>query len=195
VSQQGAWSGAADIAMERYATGDDAAFGDLYDLLYPRLLGFLRRRLREAELAEDFAQQTFLQMHRARGHFMRGAEVAPWAFAIARNLVADAARRRRIEPVLLEREESDMDARPTSEPGPDDLLHARRVAERIEQTIALLPATQRIAFELIKQDGLSLSEAAEVLGTTVTAVKLRAHRAYASLRSMLGELEDEGARR
>jgi RNA polymerase sigma-70 factor (ECF subfamily) len=181
--------------MERYATGDDAAFGDLYDLLYPRLLGFLRRRLREAELAEDFAQQTFLQMHRARGHFMRGAEVAPWAFAIARNLVADAARRRRIEPVLLEREESDMDARPTSEPGPDDLLHARRVAERIEQTIALLPATQRIAFELIKQDGLSLSEAAEVLGTTVTAVKLRAHRAYASLRSMLGELEDEGARR
>jgi RNA polymerase sigma-70 factor (ECF subfamily) len=44
---------------------------------------------------------------------------------------------------------------------------------------------QRVAFELIKQDGLSVAEAAQVLGTTVAAVKLRAHRAYEALRGAL----------
>ena len=181
--------------MERYATGDDGAFGGLYDALGPRLRSFLRRRLHDEALAEDFVQQTFLQMHRARGHFMRGAEVAPWAFAIARNLLADAVRRRRIEPVLLDGDGAAMDERPSGEPSADDLLHARRLADRLRKTVAELPATQRIAFQLIKQEGLSISEAARRLGTTVTAVKLRAHRAYLSLRAALGELDEEGARK
>ena len=45
-----------------------------------------------------------------------------------------------------------------------------------------------MAFELTKKEGLSVREAAEVLGTTVTAVKLRAHRAYVALRASLGYL-------
>jgi DNA-directed RNA polymerase specialized sigma24 family protein len=47
-----------------------------------------------------------------------------------------------------------------------------------------------VAFELIKKEGLSVKEAAEVLGTTVTAVKLRAHRAYVALRAALGSIVD-----
>jgi RNA polymerase sigma-70 factor (ECF subfamily) len=49
--------------------------------------------------------------------------------------------------------------------------------------------SQRAAFELIKQEGLTVAEAAQVLGTTVAAVKLRAHRAYEALRAALGEIE------
>jgi RNA polymerase sigma-70 factor, ECF subfamily len=195
VPEDGGWARAADIAMERYATGDEAAFGDLYDALCPRLRGFLRRHLRDEVLADDFVQQTFLHMHRARGHFIHGAEVVPWAFAIARNLVADAVRRRRIEPVLLDADDGGVDDLPSAQPAADELLHARRVASGLQQRMARLPANQRMAFELIKQDGLSLSEAAELLGTTVTAVKLRVHRAYVSLRTALGELDEGGARK
>jgi RNA polymerase sigma-70 factor (ECF subfamily) len=50
-----------------------------------------------------------------------------------------------------------------------------------------LPESQRTAFELLKQDGLTLAEAAAVLGVSVTAVKLRAHRAYQALRVAIGE--------
>ena len=53
-----------------------------------------------------------------------------------------------------------------------------------------LPESQRVAFELIKYDGLSVAQAAETLGTTVTAVKLRAHRCYEALR---GALRDDVA--
>ena len=42
-------------------------------------------------------QQTFLQMHRARGSFIPGAPVMPWALAIAKRLMIDSARRQRVE--------------------------------------------------------------------------------------------------
>ncbi len=87
------WKQKANVAMDRYACGDDAAFDELYDLLAPRLNVFLCRRVRDEALAEDLVQQTFLQMHAARRHFSQGAEVMPWAFAIARRLLIDSVRR------------------------------------------------------------------------------------------------------
>jgi RNA polymerase sigma-70 factor (ECF subfamily) len=74
---------------------DDAAFDALYDALAPRLHGFLIRQLRDRTHAEDLLQHTMLQIHCARASYVSGAPVVPWAFAIARNLLVDAHRRRR----------------------------------------------------------------------------------------------------
>jgi RNA polymerase sigma-70 factor, ECF subfamily len=182
-----------DIAMERYARGDEAAFADLYDAIAPRLLAFLRRATRDALAAEDLMQQTLLHMHRARGSFISGAPVMPWARAIARRLVIDSARRRQAERRVFS--EAPTDDRtsydPTTAPAPaDDLLHARRLAWRIQQRIDALPELQRTAYRLLRQEGLSLKRAAELLGTTVSAVKLRAHRASVALRAVLREMEE-----
>ena len=70
----------------------------------------------------------------------------------------------------------------------DDVAIAKEVAARLSVELGRLPENQRVAFELIKQDGLSVAEAAQVLGTTVAAVKLRAHRAYEALRAVLADL-------
>jgi RNA polymerase sigma-70 factor (ECF subfamily) len=184
----------ADVAMERYAAGDDTAFAAVYDAIAPRLYGYLVRQTREAARAEDLLQQTMLHIHRARDRFIPGAEVTPWAFAIARRLLVDSVRRSRREVVT---NSSDPDAGPSPEPIAEQVVQARELAARIERALAELPSSQRIAFELIKKEGLSVSEAAQVLGTTVAAVKLRAHRAYEALRGVLGEsaagLEGGGA--
>src|SRR5258705_9122288 len=81
----------ADTAMERYANGNDAAFAELYDTIAPRLLGFLRKATRDDSASEDLMQQTFLQIHQARGSFIAGAPVMPWALAIAKRLMIDSA--------------------------------------------------------------------------------------------------------
>ena len=175
-----------DDAMDRYAAGDDAAFAELYDLLAPRLYGYLLRQTRDPARAEDLVQQTMLHIHRARGRFIRGAEVTPWAFAIGRRLMIDAIRRGKREVLAGDREEPSQEA-PATEDAADDLVQAQETANRIQRELARLPETQRVAFELVKQEGLSLAEAAQVLGTTVAAVKLRAHRAYEALRAVLGE--------
>src|SRR5688572_22381680 len=64
---------AADAAMERYANGDEAAFGELYDALVPRLYAFVLRKMRDPVRAEDLVQQTMLQVHCARGRFVPGS--------------------------------------------------------------------------------------------------------------------------
>jgi RNA polymerase sigma-70 factor (ECF subfamily) len=184
----------ADVAMERYATGDDAAFDAVYDALAPRLYGYLLRQTRDNARAEDLVQQTLLHMHRARARFIPGAEVTPWAFAIARRLLIDSLRRGRRE-VLSSHDDSPQDDPPSPDASADALVEAQEVATRIQRALVGLPEAQRVAFELIKQEGLSLAEAAAVLGTTVAAVKLRAHRAYEALRAVLGDVLEPGGER
>jgi RNA polymerase sigma-70 factor, ECF subfamily len=178
----------ADEAMDRYAGGDDSAFSDLYDLIAPRLLGYLVRQTRDEARAEDLVQQTLLRMHRARGRFLPGAAVVPWAMAIARRLMIDDLRHRRGDRVTRSIEDEPTTDVPDKAPTAVDLVEARELGARIRAELAKLPESQREAFELIKQEGLSLAEAAAILGTTVTAVKLRAHRAYLALRVSLGDL-------
>jgi RNA polymerase sigma-70 factor, ECF subfamily len=184
----------ADAAMERYSRGDEAAFAELYDAIAPRLLGFLRKATRDPFTAEDLMQQTLLHMHRARGSFIAGAPVRPWAFAIARRLLFDSTRRRRVERRLFSDAPAD-DNRRTYEPTApaalaDELLHVRRLEWRLRQRLDDLPESQRTAYRLLRHEGLSLKRAATVLGTSVTAVKLRAHRAYVALRAVLRDAEE-----
>jgi RNA polymerase sigma-70 factor (ECF subfamily) len=173
---------AADAAMERYARGDDTAFAAVYDAVAPSILRYALRALSDPSQAEDIVQLTLLRMHRARGRFIAGAQVLPWAYTIARRLILDARRRRRRDERLrlkqlateLEREGA---------PAPDAELVAAETATALAAAFGRLPAAQRASFELLRRDGLSLAQAAHALGTTVTAVKLRLHRATEALRA------------
>jgi RNA polymerase sigma-70 factor (ECF subfamily) len=182
----------ANAAMERYACGDDLAFSELYDSLAPRLRRYLVRASGDPSWADDLLQQTMLQIHRARGRFIVGAEVLPWAFAIARRLLIDGLRRRRNERRTISLETGGHEASPVEvvavQHGADEHIDGQRLARALEAELARLPESHRAAFELLKNEGLSVREAAGVLGATPTAVKLRAHRAYAALRAALGDV-------
>jgi RNA polymerase sigma-70 factor (ECF subfamily) len=166
-------------AMDRYATGDSAAFEQVYDALAPRLRAMFRRRGCDIALCEDLLQQTLLHLHSARAHYRRGQQVAPWAFAIGRRLLIDRWRRREREARHAWRGEA---AAPIS--GPEDELIADETARLLAHGLEAMPPRHREAFSLVKIDGLSLQQTAQVLGTTVTAIKLRVYRAHQTLRGM-----------
>ncbi len=170
----------ADEAMDRYADGDDGAFSALYDELAPRLLRFTGRQLHGRAAAEDVVQQTLLQIHAARDQFTRGAAVLPWAYAIARRLVIDLGRRRAHED--LRGDAADGSEEPSRATPPDEALHHKRSEAALARDLLRLPPALRDAFELIKLDGLSVAECAEVLGITPGMAKIRAHRATVALR-------------
>jgi RNA polymerase sigma-70 factor (ECF subfamily) len=184
----------ADAAMERYSRGDEAAFTELYDAIAPRLLGYLRKAIRDESAAEDLMQQTLLQIHRARGSFLPGARVMPWAFAIARRQLVDRARRYRLERSVFSDVPADdewMSFDPSApDAGADELLDARRLEGRLQERFDALPDAQRSAYQLLQEEGMSLKGAAEVLGTSVSAVKVRARRAYRALRAVIRERGD-----
>ena len=179
----------ADEAMERYANGDVAAFATLYDELAPRLFRFAARQLQSRAAAEDVVQQALLQIHCARGQFTPGAAVLPWAYAIVRRLVIDLVRRRGREDLRasLAREAEE----PSGAVAPDEAVHRKRSEAALRQDLQRLPPALRDAFELVKIEGLSVAESAEVLGITHGMVKIRAHRATVALRS--AHLERERA--
>jgi RNA polymerase sigma-70 factor (ECF subfamily) len=178
---------AADAAMERYAQGDDLAFEAVYDALAARLRRYVRRHVPDAARCDELLQETFLRMHRARGTFLAGAAVLPWAFAIARRLVLDESRRSRRTPAVVHEDDTPASDLPRSGDTPEQLFEAREAARRLTDALARLPESQRAAFGFLKQEGLTVAEAAAALGVTVMAVKLRAHRAYEALRIALGD--------
>jgi len=176
---ESAWKESANAAMGRYAGGDDAAFAELYDLLAPRLRSFLRRRTANAE---DLLQQTFLQMHCARGHFVPRGDMTAWAFVIARRVLIDDFRKK--GPALAPGDWVDHESAALGAL-PDRILGQRRLTRRVGEELARLPRPQREAFDLVQVEGLSMADAAAALGTTVATVKLRAFRSYKALRAKL----------
>ena len=177
-----------DSAMDRYASGEDSAFLVLYRYGAPRVRGFLVRLSGDAALADDLTQETFLRVHRARGSFEPGAAALPWVFAIARNAFLDHARRPKVHRVAASSQAGQPP--PEREAPPDtqgeEVAIASEMLAVVRKTLAGLPVLQREAFILLRFEGLSVHEAAQVLGTTEGAVKVRAFRAYEALRYALG---------
>lgn len=178
----------ADVAMDRYAEGDDAAFADLYEALSPRLHRFFLRLCHgERASAEDYLQQTFLKIHRARGSFQRGAHVLPWAFAIGRALFIDDRRRKGRDPASPTDDEHLLTRLVDADQ--EGTVLANEVAQRLKRAFAELPESQRVALELLRGDGLSIQEASAVLGVSEGALRVRTHRAHEALRRALGDLQ------
>ncbi len=174
--------------MARYSDGDTRAFVEVYDELATGLYQYLHKLTRNEAAAEDLLQQTFLRMHDARGRFTPGASVEPWAFSIARRLFIDWYRQtRNVVAMGL----FDDDVLPAAEPDAEAILHGYQLAERLERALQALPPQHREVFLLVREHGLSLAQAADVLGITQIAVKMRAHRAYEGLRGAFEEPANE----
>ncbi|MCA9599649.1 MAG: RNA polymerase sigma factor [Myxococcales bacterium] len=166
--------------MAAYMAGDTSAFHELFRRYAPILQRVLARGLNGREESDDLVQQTFLHLHRARNDFKPGARVRPWLFTIALNLKREHFRRvkRRPEAPL------ELDGRLDPSVGPQG--HARSdAASTLKAALQQIPPDQAEVIALHWLDGLSFPEVAEVVGATLSAVKVRAHRGYAAMRAYL----------
>nr|HEX4317891.1 RNA polymerase sigma factor [Kofleriaceae bacterium] len=182
--------------MARYCDGDATAFRELYAAVAPRLLGYLVKMARSRAVADDLLQHTFLKVHRARAAYVRGADPVPWIYAIAHRTFLDEARR-----VARGKERAAGDDVPEVAAGITGESDDRRDDARADldlagvamAALAELPEQQREAVVLTKLEGKTVAEAAEIAGTTVGAMKVRAHRGYEALRRLLGARADKAA--
>jgi RNA polymerase sigma factor (sigma-70 family) len=167
--------------MAAYVGGDQSAFRQLFARYAPLLARVARGKVASDEEGRDLVQQTFLQLHRARNDYRAGEPLRPWLLTIAYNLIRDrwrAVGRRREEPLEQAPPQIDADT-------PADVLQRRRRAERLHVALATLSPDQRQVVELHWFGGIPLPEVAATLGVSLSAVKVRAHRAYMRLRENL----------
>ena len=161
--------------------GDQDAYRSLLESLQPLLRSYVKRRIRDEEAAADICQDVLLTMHRVRHTFEPGRAFEPWFYSIARSRFIDHLRRRH--------RRGDLEV-PADEQ-PESIAEEQSVGwPQFLELLETLPASQREAFAMLKIEGLSVEEAAERAGVTVSALKVRAHRAYGALRrGLLGSDE------
>jgi RNA polymerase sigma-70 factor (ECF subfamily) len=165
--------------MQRYQQADGEAAGMLVTQLSPQIYQFYLVRVRDRSLAEDLLQDFWLRIHNARHTYRSSEPLLPWMYAIARRVQIDQYRRNRKNRSheISSGELPELAAREKTGQSPADL----------QDLLRMLPAAQQQVVLLLKVSGLTLEEAARATGTTVGAVKQKAHRAYEKLRKLFGE--------
>ena len=168
------WEGA---LVQRARTGDRRAFERLYREHAGRVYGLCLRMTRDAQLAEDCTQDTFINAWRALEKFETRSSLSTWLHRIAVN-VSLAKRRKsgRVEPPP-EEEEGEASAW---------TLETPVEVQEIESAIGELPEGARDALVLHALYGYSHIEAAQMLGIAEGTCKAQLHRARKLLRERLG---------
>ncbi|POX40851.1 RNA polymerase sigma factor [Streptomyces sp. Ru73] len=171
------------VAVQAAQDGDEAAFRTVYRAVHPRLLGYVRTLVGEAD-AEDVASEAWLQITRDLARFSGDADrFRGWAARIARNRALDHIRMRGRRPAIGGDETELAD-----KPGPSDT-----VGEALEslgtgrafRLISQLPQDQAEAVVLRVVVGLDAKSAAGVLGKRPGAVRTAAHRGLRRLAELI----------
>lgn len=134
---------------------------------------------------DDLVQNVLLAIHRARHTYDPAQPFTPWLRTITQRRSIDLLRR---SARLRHRELSTLDAydqQPDPAPSAAQLVVEADEGFALRRAVALLPAAQRQAVELLGLQELSLEEAAGLTGRTKTALKVNLHRALKALRQRL----------
>jgi RNA polymerase sigma-70 factor (ECF subfamily) len=172
--------------MRAAQAGDGRAYSELLRILVPVVRDMVRQRLRflQAPDVDDLVQDVLLSVHAARATYDPTRPFLPWLTAIARNRVADGARRyvRRAANEVP----SEQSIETFSADDPNIPANGYGDAEALAQAMTKLPRGQRQAIELMKLREMSLREAAAATGTSIGALKVSVHRGMSALRRLLG---------
>ncbi|MBI2150045.1 MAG: sigma-70 family RNA polymerase sigma factor [Acidobacteria bacterium] len=171
--------------MKAAQTGDADAYLQLMREIALRLRGFVfrNRSFLATEDIDDLVQDILLSVHAVRATYDSERPFMPWLFAIARNRLADHARRH-----------ARRAAREVNVENPDVTFRDQKAnsiaatygdREALMAAIQNLPPAQRSAIEMLKLREMSLREAAVVSGMSIGALKIATHRAMIALRKML----------
>lgn len=168
--------------------GDTGAFAALAERHYPLLLASCRRGLADPQRAHDAAQEAVLTALLGIARLRDDEQFGSWLIGIGLNVCRRLSRTERRRPSLS----LEALAEPVSPgPGPAEAAESAEAAALVRGAIASLPAGQREAVRLFYLGGLTHAETAEELGTAVSAVKTRLHKARSSLKRRLHDLREE----
>jgi RNA polymerase sigma-70 factor (ECF subfamily) len=168
-----------EAALVAAARRDVAAFAPLYTRYLGPVYGYCLGSLGDREAAEDATSLTFVKALAALPRF-DGRAFRPWLFAIAHNVVVDAARARQLhQPIGAAIDVADRS------PSPEELAVAAEAGRTIQAQLPHLSPDQRAVIQL-RLSGLTDQEIATVLGRSHGAIRTAQHRAVSRLRDLLG---------
>ncbi len=160
---------------------EDEEFTMLFQDFYPSLCRFLECLLggARAGVAQDLAQESFLQLHRTAWGTVPPGEARFWLYRVARNLAINEFRRVQTRHRLFDQVVEAMRPRTRT---PEEQYETQERQELVLSMLKILPEDQRAALLLREQEQLSYKEIAHVLNVSENKVKTDIYRARTTLR-------------
>ncbi len=150
---------------------------------------FVARRVADPHLAADLTADVFLAaVDSAASYDPRRGPVVAWLYGVGRNAIAAEARRRARELHAVRRIEGRRLVDGVALARIEERLDAERESRRLHRAIADLPEGDRALLELVSLDGLSIADAARVLGVKPATARVRLHRSRARVTARLHEM-------
>ncbi len=188
------------LLVERTVAGDPAAFELLVIKYQRRIQRLIGRMVRDVDLVEDIAQETFIRAYRGLPRFRGESRFYTWLYRIAVNTAKKFLQDIKRDPTVLQstlecHREDDETFQPKNEPStdetPESVLAAKEIAQAINAALDALPDDLRQAITLREIDGLSYEDIAGVMACPVGTVRSRIFRAReaisARIKPMLGK--------
>ena len=175
--------------VERTVAGDQKAFELLVIKYQRRIERLIGRMVRDVDLVEDIAQETFIRAYKALHQFRGDAQFYTWLYRIAVNTAKKFLMEMKRDPVLTENQIKSNDDDETNSPGieltsdetPESVLAAKEIAGAVNAAMDALPGDLRQAVVLREIDGLTYEEIAEVMNCPIGTVRSRIFRARESI--------------
>jgi len=184
--------------VERTVAGDQRAFELLVIKYQRRIQRLIGRMVRDVDLVEDIAQETFIRAYRALHQFRGDAQFYTWLYRIAVNTAKKTLMELKHDPTVSESsfrssDDEDETSRPRNEPTsdetPESVLAAKEIGAVVNAAMEALPEDLRQAVTLREIEGLTYEEIAVMMNCPIGTVRSRIFRAReaisAKIRPML----------
>jgi len=188
------------LLVERTVAGDQRAFELLVIKYQRRIERLIGRMVRDVDLVEDIAQETFIRAYRALPKFRGEAQFYTWLYRIAVNTSKQFLLELKRDPAVLQstldrQAEDDETFRPKNEPSsdetPESVLAAKEIAQAVNVALDALPEDLRQAITLREMDGLSYEDIAEVMNCPIGTVRSRIFRAREAVSARIKPMLDK----
>jgi RNA polymerase sigma-70 factor (ECF subfamily) len=166
----------------RVRAGDVAALEEAFRACYASMCSFVRAQVGSADTAEDLVQDVFMRVWQTRNRLDPNGSLRSLLYRSAHNAALNFLKHRSVESRWLH-------AAATSPPriavGGDDPAAFDELARAVEHALAALPERCRLIFIMSRQQGLSYTDIADVLGLSVKTVETQMGRALKALRAAI----------
>ncbi len=163
--------------------GEKDAFSELVNRYKTMVYNLAYRMMGDTDTANDISQESFIAAYEGLGQFKFGAKFSSWLYRIALNKCRDHLRRAK------DTIPADDIAGVRPDPGisPERAASVRQSSDLLQQALDALPAEYREVIVLKHIEELDYEEISAITGTSVSALKVRAHRGREMLRKILEE--------
>ena len=186
--------------VERTVAGDQRAYELLVIKYQRRIERLIGRMVRDTDLVQDIAQETFIRAYRALHQFRGDAQFYTWLYRIAVNTAKKALMDMKRNPVISENalrggddedETSRVDNELTTAETPETVLAAQEIARVVNAAMEALPEDLRQAVTLREIEGLSYEEISLAMNCPIGTVRSRIFRAREAISAKVRPLLDK----